>query len=333
MPPLPPPTASTTPSFLGWQPRIVCYQQTYHHNNDYISLLPLITNGPPAITHLILSAIHVNWDPSNLTLNDNRPDDPRYTQLWDEVTVLQDSGIKVMGMLGGAAKGSFARLDYSESRTDIPLQRFEAYYTPLRDMLRQYGLDGVDLDVEEEMSLPGVVHLIDRLKADFGEDFIITLAPVATALMRERPHLSGFDYFLLEAARGSKIAWYNTQFYNGWGGIEAPWAYEEIMTAGWRPEKVVAGMLTNPRHGGSGYVLLHQSAMVLGYLVEKYPGFGGVMGWEYWASLPHEINCWQWAYCMRLMLGMKQVRDAAIVVSMGRSLATLNVDQARIGSR
>jgi alkaline phosphatase D len=311
----------------------VCYQQTYHHDGEYVSLLPLITNGPPAVTHLILSAIHINWDPKNLTLNDHPPDDPRYTQLWDEAMVLQDSGVKVMAMLGGAARGSFARLDYSESRTDIPPQRFESYYAPLRDMLRQYSLDGLDLDVEEEFSLPGVVHLIDRLRSDFGPDFIITLAPVATALMPSRPHLSGFDYRLLEAARGSSIAWYNTQFYNGWGGIDAPWAYEEIMRAGWRPEKVVAGMLTNPRHGGSGYVLLQQTAVVLSYLMEKYPGFGGVMGWEYWASLPNEGHCWQWPYCMRLILGMKEVRDAAVIVAAGRRLSRLNVGRTEVGSR
>lgn len=326
MPPLPP--AQTT--HTGWQPRIVCYFQTYHQDDEYVSLLPLITNGPSACTHVILSAIHINWDPSNLTLNDDPPDHPKYTQLWDEATVLQDSGIKVLGMLGGAARGSFARLDYSESRTDVPLARFEAYYAPLRDMIRTYGLDGLDLDVEEEMSLPGVVHLIDRLKADFGPEFIITLAPVATALMPNRPHLSGFDYALLEAARGSSIAWYNTQFYNGWGGIASPWAYDEIVRNGWPPEKVVAGMLTNPRHGGSGYVLLPQTAAVLSYLMEKYPGFGGVMGWEYWASLPNEREGWQWPFCMGLILGMKEIRDAAIIVTMGRGLSRMNVNQGRV---
>ncbi|ETN46410.1 uncharacterized protein HMPREF1541_00594 [Cyphellophora europaea CBS 101466] len=326
MPPIPP----SQTALPGWQPRVVCYQQTYHHEDEYISLLPLITNGPPAVTHVILAAIHINWDPNNLTLNDNPPDHPKYTQLWDEAMVLQDSGIKVLGMLGGAAKGSFARLDYSESRTDVPLARFEAYYAPLREMIRTYSLDGLDLDVEEEMSLPGVVNLIDRLKADFGQDFIITLAPVATALMAGRPHLSGFDYSLLEAARGSSIAWYNTQFYNGWGGLESPRAYDEIMRNGWRPEKVVAGMLTNPRHGGSGYVLLHHTAAVLSYLQEKYPAFGGVMGWEYWASLPNEQEVWQWPYCMRLILGLKEVRDAAIIVTMGRGLSRSNMNQGRV---
>lgn len=319
MPPIP-----NTP-IPGWNPRIVCYFQTYHQNDEYVSLLPLLTNAS-GITHVILAAIHVNWEPHNLTLNDHSPDDSRYTQLWDEILVLQDSGIKVLGMLGGAARGTFARLDYSQSRTDVPAARFEAYYVPLRDMIRKYNLDGLDLDIEEEMSLPGIIHLIDRLKADFGQGFIITLAPVATALMAGRPHLSGFDHRLLEAARGASIAWYNTQFYNGWGGLHNTAAYDEIMRNGWKPERIVAGMLTNPRHGGSGYVPLETTAAVLSLLVEKYPNFGGVMGWEYWSALPQEEHCWMWAFCMTLCMGMKKLRDAAVIVSMGRNLAGINVN-------
>ncbi|KIV92159.1 hypothetical protein PV10_06620 [Exophiala mesophila] len=323
MPPLPPPS---TGGLSTWTPRVINYFQTYHHNGEYISLLPLITH-PCGTTHVILAAIHINWDPNNLTLNDDPPSHPKYTQLWDEVVVLQDSGIKVMGMIGGAARGTFARLDYSESRTDVPLARFEAYYGPLRDMIRQYGLDGLDLDIEEEMSLAGVIHLIDRLKADFGDGFIITLAPVATALMAGRRHLSGFDHRLLEAARGNQIAWYNAQFYNGWGGMNDTAAYDEIVRNGWSPRKVVAGMLTHPKHGGSGYVPLELSAAVLSLLVEKYPDFGGVMGWEYWDALPQEENCWMWSFCMCLCMGMKKFRDAAVIVTMGRRMAGLQLQR------
>ena len=88
---------------------------------------------------------------------------------------MQDVGVKVLGMLGGAAQGSFQRLDRSDGE-------FEAYYVPLRDMVRRHNLDGLDLDVEEPMSLNGIIRLIDRLKTDFGPEFLITLAPVATAL-------------------------------------------------------------------------------------------------------------------------------------------------------
>ncbi|RMZ75416.1 hypothetical protein DV738_g5506, partial [Chaetothyriales sp. CBS 135597] len=305
----------------------ICYFQTYHSpEGEYISLAPLLANGS-GVTHVILAAIHVNADPNDLRLNDDGPDDAKYDQLWEEVKLLQRHGVRVLGMLGGAARGSFARLDRSESRTDVGLARFEAYYAPVRDLLRRRCLDGIDLDIEEDMSLPGVVHLIDRLRADFGGgEFLITLAPVATALMPGRPHLSGFDYGQLEAARGAAISWYNVQFYNGWGGIDTPAAYDQIMRLGfWRPERVVAGMLTHPRHGGSGYVPLTQTAAVLSYLVERYPTFGGVMGWEYWQSLPQAEHPWMWAFCMQLCMGMKPLRDAAVMVAMRSALSNIRV--------
>ena len=270
MPPIP-----SRPSPLA-NPRIVLYVQTHHSPNDeYHSLIPLLEH-PCGVTHVIVAAIHVNSDPNGLTLNDHPPTHEKYTQLWDEVVVLQDNGIKVLGMLGGAAKGSFARLDRGEQSDGNPVL-FESYYGPLRDMIRQFGLNGLDLDIEEEMSLGGVTHLISRLRADFGPEFIITLAPVATALMEGRPHLSGFNYKWLEAVQGNNIAWYNTQFYCGWGGIHNTDAYDEIMRNQWPPEKVVVGMLTNPRHAASGYVPLEWTSSVLSVLMEKYPGFGGVV--------------------------------------------------------
>ncbi len=115
--------------------------------------------------------------------------------MWAELRILQASGVKVLGMLGGAARGSFTRLDGDETQ-------FERYYLPLREMVSTYGLDGLDLDVEEEMSLGGVIRLIDRLRVDFGPGFLITLAPVAAALLNPRNNLSGFDYEALEVMRG-----------------------------------------------------------------------------------------------------------------------------------
>lgn len=319
MPPIP--ASAITP----WQPRVVCYFQTYYQDDQYVSLLPLVTH-PCGVSHVILAALHVNNDPSNLTLNDDLPDHPKYTELWDEVLVLQDSGIKVMVMLGGAAKGTFARLDYHPGQNEILASTFESYYGPLHTMIRQHSLDGVDLDVEEEMSLPGIIHLIDRLRSDFGREFIITLAPVATALMVGRRHLSGFDYRLLESARGQLIDWYNVQFYCGWGTVENTAAYDEIVRNGWQPDRVVMGMLTNPKHAESGFVSLPWTAPVLSLLVEKYPMFGGVMGWEYWHALPQEEEPWMWPLSMSLCMGMKKIRDAAIIISMGRSLTRINAN-------
>jgi hypothetical protein len=104
--------ASTTTALLPLSegPRVIVYHQTIHRDGKYVSLLPLITNQT-GVTHVIVAAIHLNEGPGNITLNDDPPHASKYETLWGEVAWLQASGVKVLGMLGGAAKGSFERLD------------------------------------------------------------------------------------------------------------------------------------------------------------------------------------------------------------------------------
>ena len=277
-------------------PRIVIYYQTHHDRaGKLISALPLVRQPGISVTHLIVAAIHINSDHKALTLNDHPPDHPRFQTLWAEMRVLQASGVKVMGMLGGAAKGSYQRLDASQAQ-------FERYYGPVRDLIRARGLDGLDLDVEENMSLNGVIRLIDRLRSDFGPAFIITLAPVAAALVDFTKNLSGFDYEALEVMRGKDIAWYNTQFYCGWGDCSNPLMYDFMVRKGWPPEKVVIGLVTNPANG-SGFVPWPALIPVISGIVKRIPNFGGVMGWEYFNSRPigHE-KPWVWAQKMTTLL-------------------------------
>jgi len=300
MPPVPPPH----------QPRIITYYQTHHDKaGNHISVLPLLQQQGIALTHLILAAIHLNEDPAALTLNDHRPDHPRFTTLWAELRILQAAGVKVLAMLGGAAKGSYARLDGDDPAA------FEAYYRPLAHLIRTRGLDGLDLDVEEPMSLAGVVRLIDRLRADFGPGFLITLAPVAAALLNHEHNLSGFDYEALEAMRGRDIAWYNAQFYCGWGDCSNPVMYEMLLLRGWAPDKIVVGLVTNPGNG-SGWVPWNILATLLPFLVGKHARFGGVMGWEYFNSLPGaEARPWEWAQIMTALLRGQHQRTGAAGVA------------------
>lgn len=305
MPPLP---RAGTPS---QRRRIVLYHQTIvPREHGYVPMLPLVENYT-GVSHIILAAFHINGRPDDVTLNDDPPDSPIYQPLWEEVPRIQRSGIKVMGMLGGAARGSFQRLD------GLP-QEFEAYYNPLKAIIRRYRLDGLDLDVEEAMSLHGIVRLIDRLKADMGDDFIITLAPVAAALV-DLGNLSGFSYIELERSRGSKISWYNTQFYNGWGQAEDPRLYAAIISKGWPANKVLLGILTNPGNGSQGWVESEKISTVISFLTLQFPDFGGVMGWEYFNCLPGgREQPWQWAAEMSLNMGMEQMlATAQMVVGMG----------------
>ncbi|KAK5710622.1 hypothetical protein LTR17_018797 [Elasticomyces elasticus] len=295
--------SSAQPTVLpapGHRPRIVLYAQTHHKSNGGppVSLLPLITNNTH-VTHIIIAAIHLNEGPGNITLNDDHPDHEKFNTLWGEIAWCQASGVKVMGMLGGAAKGSFARLDGEDTAS------FEAHYAPLRDMIRKHNLDGIDLDIEEPTTMPGTIRLIDRLRADFGPTFLITLAPVATALLVGQPHLSGptFNYHVLEQMRGHEIAWYNAQFYNGWGDCSTTFWYEAIINTGWRAEKVVVGLLTNPTNGPSGYVAQPEIDRVLTVMRSRHPTFGGVMGWEHFNALPGGTDRpWEWAAHMSRIL-------------------------------
>jgi hypothetical protein len=104
-----------------------------------VSLLPLITNQT-GVTHAIVAAIHLNEGPGNITLNDDPPHASKYETLWGEVAWLQASGVKVLGMLGGAAKGSFERLDGPDdqkvSETGVVLHCIVAQEFKKADMQR-----------------------------------------------------------------------------------------------------------------------------------------------------------------------------------------------------
>ncbi|MBM9510109.1 discoidin domain-containing protein [Actinacidiphila acididurans] len=264
--------------------RVVIYYQTQYTNGTYVSPLGL-TDHATGATDLLIGAFHLNSDGS-VHLNDDPPGDPKFSQMWTDVAAMQAKGVHAIGMVGGAAAGSFQRLDTA----------FSTYYPLLKNVVSTYHLNGLDLDVEESMSLGGIEHLIDQLHTDFGAGFIVTLAPVATALSGGG-NLSGFSYDQLYRDRASSIAWFNAQFYCGWGSLSSTSGYDAIIAHGVVPaDKVVAGTLTNPANCGSGYVDPTTLNSTLSSLTAKYPTFGGVAGWEYFNSLPGGTSApWQWA--------------------------------------
>lgn len=269
--------------------RVVVYYQTQYTDDHYVSPLPLVTKHT-GLTDLVVGAIHLNEDPKALTLNDDPPSADRYDPMWRDLHRMQRSGVKVIGMLGGAAPGTYDRLD----------DDFGTYYPALKKMVRQYRLDGLDLDVEQPMSQHGINRLIDRLRSDFGKRFIITLTPVATALAGGES-LSGFSYDVLERQRGRQIDWYNTQFYCGWGSLESTEDYDAIVAHGTvKPSRIVAGTLTDPSLCGSGYVPIGTLQKTIRQLDREHRDFGGVFGWEYFTSQPGgKAAPWRWAGLVR----------------------------------
>ncbi|KAH8812388.1 glycoside hydrolase family 18 protein, partial [Xylogone sp. PMI_703] len=260
----------------GPTPRLIVYVQTFHVNGDQntpLSLLPLIDAG---ITHVIFAMTHLNDAPGDIHLNDNPYNASIFDQAWSDAKQLQAAGVKVLATMGGAGDGSYSHL----------ASNFDAYYDPLRDLIKQYDLDGFDLDVEEPVDIGTALQLINALRNDMGPDFLITLAPVASALAsRNGGDLSGFNYFDLDAqavaSDGSKlVSWYNGQFYSGFGSPASTSTYDSIVSAGWDPARVVMGVLDSPNDGG-GYVATSTLESTVRSLKAKYPTFGGVDGWEY----------------------------------------------------
>lgn len=168
----------------------------------------------------------------------------------------------------------------------------------------------MDLDVEQAESLDDIINLISHLKADFGEDFIITLAPVASALLDEG-NLSGFDYITLEQTAGSNISWYNAQFYSGFGEFYPDDQYIDIIDyMNLNPQRLVATTLTSSADG-YGYIDSDEVVASINNLVAVYGlGFGGVAGWEYFNSIPEDGAPWQWSELMQGALNGTVVSDS-----------------------
>ncbi|EME44889.1 glycoside hydrolase family 18 protein [Dothistroma septosporum NZE10] len=281
-------------------PRSVIYVQTFKTTSGgKLSLLPIVQQNTRA-THVYLASTHINADPNGITLNDNSPDDAVYDSVWSDAATLQQSGVKVMMMLGGAAPGSYPRL-CSGSNGAVN----DTYYTPLRDILRKHKVDGIDLDIEEQVPYTCPLNLLRRFYQDFGKDFILTMAPVASELQPVPYGLGGFSYSLLDSQatasdkpNGKLVDWFNAQFYNGWGDASSPNGYNAIILNGYYPSRVALGVLDSKNDGGSGWYSLSTYAATISTLKQNYNNFGGDVGWEYWdagiSEAPALQNPWQW---------------------------------------
>ena len=84
-----------------------------------------------------------------------------------------------------------------------------------------------------------IIKEIDRLVKDFGDTFIITMAPVSSTLITDGSSIAGFNYKeLYDSPEGKLIHWFNTQCY----GSYSFQTYDSIVKNGYPPEKVVMGM-------------------------------------------------------------------------------------------
>ncbi len=152
--------------------QLILYYQTF------ISLKPLFDNNTLP-THIQISSIHFGKNENNspyIHLNDHPPNSSIFDSMWKEIEIAHNLGVKIKLMIGGAG------LAFQEM-----FSNFDLYYILLKNVIKSHSyISGVDLDIEENVNLHDVIKLVNILKNDFGNDFLISFAPVAFALQKNR---------------------------------------------------------------------------------------------------------------------------------------------------
>ena len=233
--------------------QLILYYQTF------ISLKPLFHNNTLP-THIQISSIHFGKNENNspyIHLNDHPPNSSLFDSMWKEMETAHNLGVKIKLMIGGAG------LAFQEM-----FSNFDLYYILLKTVIKSHSyISGIDLDIEENVNLDDVIKLVNTLKTDFGNDFLISFAPVAFALQKNQPGMGGFLYNDLMNAVGDKIENLNTQFYYDFS-VES---YNEVIQNGYKPTQVILGMTQNN----------NDEFKIVSDLCKKYKDFNGIFLWEF----------------------------------------------------
>lgn len=254
--------------------KIIYYYQTF------TGLESILQDNSP-VTHVHLSAIHFGIEDDGVPyihLNNFSPNYSKYDKVWIDVKKAQDLGIKVILMVGGAG-----------SAYNTLFSNYQIYYPMLVEVIRKYNLDGIDLDIEEPVSLNNVKKLINNIDSDFGLDFSISMAPIQSAVQYNINGLGAFNYKeLYNSPEGGRIDYFNVQFYNNYSES----AYDMVINNDYAPEKIVMGMYS--------YQNFQNNLDTVKNLCSKYINFGGVYNWEFFTSPPESpSDPGNWAYLMK----------------------------------
>ena len=255
--------------------RIIYYYQTF------TGLKPILNKN--IVTHIHLSSIHFGTNSNNtpyIHLNNNEPSNPIFYSLWDDIEECYKKGIKVILMVGGAG-GAFNAL----------FGDFDTYYPMLRDMLKSYCFNGIDLDIEELVDINNVKKLINQIKKDFKDDFIITMAPLQSSMSNDNGSMGGFIYKdLYNSDEGKYIDYFNTQSYYSYTFDD----YDAMIKNGYPPEKIVFGMISSEFNSSN----MNDACDTIKQIKQKYKDFGGVFVWEYCDCPPNNLDHSEWAQLM-----------------------------------
>ena len=249
--------------------------KTIYYYQTFIGLEKLIPKSKD-IDVIIVSSIH--FGENKLYLNDNLPYDPIFNKLWEQTKTLSEKGVKIMLMMGGAG-GAYQEL----------FSNFSVYYPLLINLIKTKNIQGLDIDIEENVKLDDVRMLIKHLVNDLGRSFTITMAPLAVSLQQDEPGMGGFSYkTLYNSDVGKYIHWFNAQSYGGSFNYQT---YKRMVDNGYPAEKVGMGMMS----GDFTQETFPNAISEVKKIINDYQYMCSVDTWEYIGAPPSKDDPSQWA--------------------------------------
>ena len=230
------------------------------------------------IDEIIISSVH--FKKKRMFLNDNYIEHKVNHKLFNQAEELFNKGVRISLMVGGSG-GAFKEM----------FSNFEHYYTIMENFLKTHPyITGVNLDIEEAVDIERVISLISILQIDMGNDFSITLAPLASAMSEDVCGLGGFCYKDLYNAVGAHIS-FNVQSYGdlSFNSLSAD-TYQCILDNGYPKEKINLGMQYSDYSTATFYSLISE----LEKIHQIHPDVG-IFVWEYAYAPPDKYYHTVWA--------------------------------------
>ena len=258
--------------------RICYYYQTFN------GLDKLIEN-PSVVDTIIVSSIHFGNNKDGtpyIHMNDLEPSNKAFDIVWNQTKLLSDKYNKEILLMMGGAGGAYGEL----------FKNYDVYYPMLVNTIKTHNwIKGVDLDIEEPVSISGVQKLIRDIHSDFGDSFTITMAPLASSLMSDQGGMGGFIYKdLFTSEEGKFITRFNVQAYGSYNYE----TFESMVNNGYPADKLVLGMLSGQFNKDAFATALIEIRKI----VNIYGNIGGVFDWEYFDAPPNPNDPSEWAKYM-----------------------------------
>ncbi|WP_336215621.1 chitinase [Nonomuraea sp. LPB2021202275-12-8] len=207
-----------------------------------------------------------------------------------DVQALHARGKKVILSVGGEA----GRVQVADSAAAT------RFADTVHALMRSYGFDGVDIDLENGLNATYMAQALRSLRAKAGAGLIITMAPQTIDMQSTQ-----MEYFKLALSIKDILTVVHMQFYNSGSmlGCDRTWAYSQgtvdFMTAlaciqlenGLRPDQVALGLPAGPGAAGGGVVTPALVTQALDCLAKRtrcgtfvppraYPDIRGAMTWS-----------------------------------------------------